>query len=330
MVKDVKETNNYIFLSDEAFNMDPILECMDKNGFAVIRGLFAIDYLDNIVSQTEDLLKYPSIAGSIGYTKIDHAKKLIEPRLLGKSVVNLLVNETIVGIVESLFRNKCVLAETFIKHDKATNYSYFPLHSDFSEGWKKSPNSNFSLKKEHLDSPVGIGGIIYFHDTTDGAFCYSSGSHKLKSCYGQKLSNYPPKLKKEILENLVKIKGKKGDVILFNDIGFHGPDQPSKSDRLCLILDYYNVNIFGHKVVKSKTNVSLPYVSLPFISELTSKQQYIMGIGSKCMEPTNEYSQQRIYDSPLFNLIVFIINNAFIIAHIKSSILQWIKKFKDR
>ena len=55
------------------------------------------------------------------------------------------------------------------------------------------------------------------------------------SPYGQKLKPYPKELKNKILENMYKCKGLAGDLVLFDDRGFHGPDQPSLKDRKVII-----------------------------------------------------------------------------------------------
>ena len=83
------------------------------------------------------------------------------------------------------------------------------------------------LSKTDLNSVLGIGGILYLHNTNSGAFFYSLGSHKLKSSYGQKLNAYPNSIKDEIKNN-VEVCSSKGDLVLFDDRGFHGPALPSK------------------------------------------------------------------------------------------------------
>ena len=61
------------------------------------------------------------------------------------------------------------------------------LHSDFAVGWKKSLSIKKGLTKQELKRPIGIGAILYLHDTEHGYFMYSSGSHKILSPYGQSL-----------------------------------------------------------------------------------------------------------------------------------------------
>ena len=63
----------------------------------------------------------------------------------------------------------------------------------------------------------------------DGAFCYALGTHEFMAPLGPNLSAYPEPQQSEIREKIVRIEGRAGDVILFDDRGFHGPDQPCKS-----------------------------------------------------------------------------------------------------
>ena len=46
--------------------------------------------------------------------------------------------------------------------------------------------------------------------------------------------------------------GQAGDLVLFDDRGFHGPDQPTNADRTVILLDYYRVDTLG------RVQVSMP------------------------------------------------------------------------
>ena len=95
-------------------------------------------------------------------------------------------------------KSKCTLAEANAVLDKASSYEYFPLHSDFAVGWKKSLSMKKGLTQQELKRPIGVGVILYLHNTEHGCFTYSSGSHKILSPYGQSLKNYLIILKKKL------------------------------------------------------------------------------------------------------------------------------------
>ena len=182
---------------------------------------------------------------------LKHLKKLVNsPFLINKNILKVGLSKTITSIIESYMNSSCTLAEAFATLDKASSYAYFPLHSDFSEGWKKSNKMKKALTLKDLKNPIGVGGILYLHNTSNGCFKYSIASHKLLSPYGQKIKNYPNSLRKKILDSVEIIKGLQGDLILFDDRGFHGPDQPSSKDRRVIIFDYYRDKTFGSTVVE--------------------------------------------------------------------------------
>ena len=61
---------------------------------------------------------------------------------------------------------------------------------------------------------------------------------KIRASYGLSLDGYPNKIKDSIVNNVLKVKGNKGDLVIFDKRSFHGPDQPSKSDRFVYIFEY--------------------------------------------------------------------------------------------
>ena len=224
---------------------------LDLKGIVLIQNLFNEKLLKELQKSWNINFKKPSVSGTTGFYRTSHAKAVLPLFLLGKPAMKVALEKKILSIIEKYMNSECTLAEANAVWHKSTNYIYFPLHSDFAVGWKKSNSSNFILGKKDIKHPIGVGAMLYLHDTTAGAFKYSIGSHKLYSRYGQHLKNYPKEIINEINSNIQLCTGKKGDLILFDDRGFHGPDQPSKKDRRVLLLDYYRNNTFGSVVVTS-------------------------------------------------------------------------------
>ena len=54
-----------------------------------------------------------------------------------------------------------------------------------------------------MKDPVGVGAMLYLHNTASGAFKYAIGSHKLQSKYGQHLKNYP---KEKFMRSMIVLK----------------------------------------------------------------------------------------------------------------------------
>ena len=293
---------------------------LKEEGIVIIRGLFSKELLTEIDKNWKTNFKHPSVSGTIGYFRTSHAKAVLPLFLLGKPALKITLEKKIITIIEKVMKSKCTLAEANAVWHKATNYVYFPLHSDFATGWKKAKNSKFKLTSKDMNFPIGIGGMVYLHDTKSGAFKYSLKSHKLQSKYGQHFASYPKNLKESINKNIIICKGIKGDLILFDDRGFHGPDQPSKKDRSVLLFDYYRDNTFGSVIVTPHI------IKISDASILDKDQLRVLGINASVMVPREEYVGTRYKKNIFYNFIVFLIEKSYFFIHIKLMIKYFIKK----
>ena len=266
------------------------------------------------------MLRQPSVAGVWGYYRADHQKKVIQPTLLGASVYPVIVNERVLDIAENYLGSECVLAETNLKVDRGVGYVYFPMHSDFAVGWRKSADHVSPVTEETIKLPLGVGGAVYLHDTSEGAFSYCTGTHKLRAPHGQRLSNYPKEMQDEILAKKVRLDGRKGDIVLFDDSGFHGPDHPSRTDRTVILVDYYRTDILGNQQV-----TPLPIWSCD-IGGLSPRQLRVLGADSGYIRPFDRYNWSKIRNTWAFGPITFLIENAFIGSHIRMKIKSMLSK----
>ena len=232
----------------------------------------------------------------------------------------MIANEIIIDIVEAYLGVTCLLAETNLKADRGVGYTYFPLHSDFAVGWRKDPAHTSPITQEVMQGPLGVGGAIYFHDTTEGAFSYCQGTHKLGSPHGQRLADYPKDMQKEIIAKKVRVEGRKGDIVLFDDSGFHGPDHPSRSDRTLILVDYYRTDVLGNDQV-----TPLPIWSSD-IGGLSPRQLRVLGANSSFILPFDRYKWSKIKRTRTYPLINFLINNAFIGGHLRMKLKSILRR----
>ncbi len=310
--------NNTISCSSKYFIKEAIFN-LEKNGVVIIKNLFNSDHLEEIEHSWNKNFKKPSISGTLGYYRTSFAKAVLPLFLLGKPSLQVALDKRVIAIIEKYMKSKCTLAEANAVWHKPTNYIYFPVHSDFAVGWKKSQLSKFKIGQKDIKHPVGIGAMLYLHDTYSGAFKYSLGSHKLYSKFGQHLKDYPKHIQKKINENIFICKGQKGDLIIFDDRGFHGPDQPSKKDRSVFLLDYYRNNTFGSTVVSSHT------VKITDLSNLDKTQLRVLGLGAQEMVKREEYVGTRFKKNLFYNFIAWIVDNAYFYIHIKLLLKKKIK-----
>lgn len=285
-----------------------------EQGYTILRGVIPMASVDAVAARARELLEQPSIAGVWGYFRADYQKKVLLPTLLGKAVYDLILNETVIEIVEAYLGAECILAETNLKADRGVGYRYFPLHADFAAGWRKRADQPSRVTQDSMREPLGVGGMIYLHDTSEGAFCYCEGTHKLGAPHGQKFASYPRAMQAEIIAKKVRLDGLKGDLVLFDDRGFHGPDHPSKKSRTAILVDYYRTDILGNEQV-----TPLPIWSCD-IGALSAKRLQVLGANSTYTRPFDHYKWNKIGNTSAYRLIVMLVESAFLWPHLKMKI----------
>ena len=278
-----------------------------EHGFIALRSMFPPEKTDYVVAAVNEVLKRPAMAGGVGFYQKDYAKKLYDPLLLGGPTVDLVVDERVLDLVDSYTGSECIVAEMNMKHDLGVNELYFPMHSDFSAGWTlgKSNPDNVTLTAEDMKRPIAVGAMVYLHNTKEGAFCYCAGTHHLGAPRGTDPSKYPDDERRRITEKLIRVEGQKGDLVLFDDRGFHGPEQPVPVSRTVLIFDYYNVAVFGRM-----TKTPFP-VFLNDLGHLTPRQLRALGLGAGAMIPYSRYHTRKFSGSGHFRRLSRLLDLSF-------------------
>jgi hypothetical protein len=307
-----------VFDATSGLDQVAIVECLHQRGFCILRGLFTNQLMDEVVERAELFLSKPAVMGAPGYWKKDYWKKLINPFVLGGPTLHLLLDEQVIDIVEKTMGSECILAETMLKFDRATSYVYFPMHADFTEGWRKSDKVNHELTKKDMQNVPGIGGAVLLHDTTEGAFTYCDTSHSLMAPKGQRLDEYTKSEQAIINARKVPCQGHRGDVVLFDDRGFHGPSQPSYKERTVILLDYYNVTMIG------RLQASPMPIWSSDIAMMSSKQSRVAGVGSDFMVDPIEYTHTSFRNSFNYRVASYFLGKLFFLVHIKYIIRKWI------
>jgi len=285
---------DYLYdLTAPSFKWGDVLEHLTDQGFVVLRNVFPKITYETVYQRVKHVMSGPALGGSYGYYRKDYAKKLFDPLLLSGPTVDLMLNESVIDLIEEYVKGEVVLAECNIKHDDGVNHLYFPVHTDLMLGWTVE-NSGVVLTEEDLKSPIAVGAMIYFHDTATGAFCYAAGTHKIPKTQHGDLKDYPEQLQKEVMEKMVRVDGQAGDLVLFDDRGFHGPEQPVTVSRTVLIFDYYKLETFGHK-----SKAPIPVI-INDLSHLNAKQLHVLGLGVEAMIPYELYHTRSYNKSPYY------------------------------
>ncbi|MEQ8284643.1 phytanoyl-CoA dioxygenase family protein [Thalassospira sp.] len=237
-------TEYYVFDKNASdFSLDAALEQFKREGFVVLRNSFPAEQLIELQQQAELVMSRPALNGTRGYYW-KHQKKVFDAFMLGRSAVHAILNEDIIHLSKRYLGSEINLVECFLKRDESSGEVYFPFHSDFHIGWKAKDIVG-PLEQKDFDKPFATGAMVYLHDTVDGAFCYAKGTQHLPPVEQSTLACRTAEEQQLIMDNLVRVEGKAGDIAIFDDRGFHGPDQPYISDRTVLIYDFYSQNFFG-------------------------------------------------------------------------------------
>jgi len=263
---------------------------LKNEGIVQIRGLLNVKNIENINTKLKNIFNRPAIGGSIGYTQKDPHKKVYDALLLGQETVDIVLNNKLIMIAKKRFSGSPILSHAYIKKNLGFNDFFFPYHSHTG-----------SDRDVILPGTYGLAMIAYLHNTDNGCFLYSPGTHKLKSPHGGNPYIYPDKIKKEIFDKKVRMIGEAGDVIIFDEAGFHGPENPCKEDRTTIMFEYQRSEDFGNKVRH-------PAPCLPHtLGSLNEDQLKTLGVGC---DKRNEYEDfhLRSYDK---NKKFFIMQNTF-------------------
>ena len=250
------------------------LRHLEETGVVVLSNVVKEDIVEKIILDADSVLSVPSIFGSYGYIQKDPFKKMFDGFLFSENVIDVIVHKKVIKLIKSYLNQDVLISECFLKHDLGTSNSYFPYHRhtgtdlDFPKGKK-----------------FGCGVMMYLHDTDIGAFCYVPASHKIT--INKKIYLLEREKSKILSENLSRVVGKKGDIVIFNEAGYHGPEQPVSKSRTVVLSNYQAKEMSGNKM---KTDIPVLMSSL---GKLDSEQMEALGLGSGYRGRFNSYHMRK-------------------------------------
>lgn len=301
----MRRGENFYVIDTRASNFTwaSVQEALVRDGVVVLRNLVTQDAADTLADSARRILAKPSLMGSVGYYRKGYTKRMYDPLLLGAPAPEVVLDNRILDVVSEYVGGECWLAECTLKHDEGSDELYFPMHSDFTAGstWKQR-EGNPVISAELMQERFGVGAMMYLHDTTNGAFCYAVGTHTLGAPHGSSLGRYPQPMRSEIEAATVRIEGRKGDLVLFDDRGFHGPEQPVNVPRTVIIWDYYE-----RKAFKNRTKTPIPVLPTD-LGRLNERQLKWLGVGADGpMIPYDVYHMRGYDKSPHYRIVRLVI-----------------------
>lgn len=286
--------SDYVVAASDPDCIQKAADHLANIGVVVIRGLVPVDDLSSLNGKVADVLSAPAICGSIGYYMKDPNKKLFDGLLLGKPSIDAFTNHTIIDVIERYLKDDIVMTEVFLKHDFGNNKVYFPYHS------------HTGADRKIDGGPFGCGAILYLHDTEVGAFCYCPGTHQWNSPHGSNPSKYPDEMQSKIRTGMRRVSGNRGDVVIFDSRGFHGPEQPVPQPRTTIITDYAPLRLLKDGATKTGSPVILTD-----LTGLDLRQLRVLGVGVKSATPYEKYHIHSFNRSRGFKLFDFAIRSWF-------------------
>lgn len=254
---------NWNSLNRVDYDVESGIESLKTNGITCLRGFPNPSDLDTLVRKTQDMLAAPAIYGTQGFYQKDRHKKIYEAFLLGEEALRILLDKRLLDIVEGYLQSDILIQEMIVKHDLGDNELYFPIHTHTG-----------SYRTKTSPGPFSVGIMLYTHDTEEGAFCFSPGTQNWDSVHGSDPSNYPKEMQDQIFQNMIRVAGKRGDIVLFDHRAFHGPQQPVTTPRTVFLGGFHNAEDHGGK---TKCPVAVYSTHLRVLSE---RQKRVLGISS--------------------------------------------------
>jgi len=299
-----------IHVNDENF-INKAVKLIKNEGIVQIRGLCYNEDIENINKKLIKIFSKPSIGGSVGYTQKDPHKKTYDALMLGQETTNIVLNKKIIEVTKKYFSDDPLLSHAYIKKNLGVNDFFFPYHCH--TGMDRDVISEST-------TGYGLAMIAYLHDTDKGCFIYSPTTHLLKFPHGGNPYIYPEPLKTEIFSKKERMVGKAGDILIFDDAGFHGPENPSKEDRTTIMFAYLRKTDFGDKIRN-------PAPIIPTaLKNINSEQLNVLGIGQEARNNYEDFHLRKYDESFTYKILKIIFALSFTINLFLFKIKYKIKK----
>lgn len=297
----MKKNNFTVDAVDLNFELEAIKK-LEDNGVVIITNLLKKNIVDEILFDAQKVLNKPSSRGSFGYIAKDPFKKMYDGFLFSKHIVNAVAHPKIISIIESYLQGNVVMNECMLKNDLGSNLTYFPYHRHTGQDLINITNNKF-----------GCGVIYYLHDTSEGAFCYVPGSHKtlIKNEISE-LHQDPEK--DQIMKSLCRMDGLKGSLVIFNEAGWHGPEQPVRTPRTVVLSGYQLKDLS-----ENKTRTEIP-ILISNIQSMSNIQKNAVGFSSGSRSLYRDYHMRKSHISTIDKLYHLSVEGIYKLARWKQKL----------
>ena len=277
---------------------------LDTIGVTVLRNIVNKETIQKINSDVKDLLSKRSMSGLYGYIQKDAFKKMFDGFLVSSEVIKILANQELIKLAKNYLEDDILITECFFKHDLGNNSVYFPYHRHTGSDLFYTDDKN----------KFGCGVILYLHDTDSGAFCYLPGSHKYAIQNKKEFLLSESKEYRHLKSEISRINGQAGDLVIFNEAGYHGPEQPVKKTRSVIISGFQS-----KKMSQNKTRTEIP-ILLSNLNSLNEEQLSVIGFGSGSRSNYQSYHIRKKNNSFYYKFINSLLDLIFKLQRLKHKI----------
>jgi hypothetical protein len=132
-------------------------------------------------------------------------------------------------------------------------------------------------------------------------------------------------MQQQIRSGMRRVSGKRGDFVIFDGRGFHGPEQPVAISRTVIITDYTPVECIRNGELKT----GVPVI-LTDLTGLDYRQLRVLGVGMKTAIPYERYHIHRFNRSQVYRLFSFAIEKWFALLGVTDSLRDLVRTIRGR
>ena len=198
---------------------NPVANSFDSTGLAIFPGILTSEQLSAINSELDELLRRPSLNGSVGSIDLNQTYEYKELMLPSLRIESLNLLELALGVRDLFF---FVSGSAQMMQYKLTNLELFAE--------EKNPDPLFW----HTDNrETMIRGMIFLQggQLDSGAFQYMVGTHRRDYFVEHKLTDRQIAELKDSVHDCIAAEG---SLVLFDSMGFHAKNPTLKPRRIIM------------------------------------------------------------------------------------------------
>lgn len=212
-------------------DMQQKLNQLQQDGIIILENIIPEQLISNMQNAFSHRLKRLNFNSTMGSQRTEIYRNYVEDLLsVDQSFLKTIILPTIQFFVKQYISNDAVLMEARGWETKIVKKEFHGWHKD---GWYD--------KKIYVEPPRQLKVAIYLTDVETGPFAYVKGSHKnVKSDPFVLHKHYSDEFVGQYKNDIVKVTGKAGTIIIFDTAGIHRQMSPNLSERRAIFFTFHS------------------------------------------------------------------------------------------